>query len=252
MATLGFDTATDVLTIAVTRGGEVAAEGARGPGPDGRPRHSALLLAEVERCVADSGGWDEIERIAVGLGPGSYTGLRIGIATARALAQARQLELRGISTLSALARGIRELPEAAGRPRLAILDARRGQAFAELHAVGAGRRGARWCSRRRSWASSPRARSRRDGGGDGALRFRAELEAVGATVAPPGTRPTGSRRGTSARSRTWRARRPGRIEPIYLRGPMPRDGLRDRGDWADAGRGGVRICAGSPTATCRR
>ena len=57
--------------------------------PTGRPRHSQVLLAEIERSVDAAGGWERIERIAVGVGPGSFTGLRIGIATARALAQAR-------------------------------------------------------------------------------------------------------------------------------------------------------------------
>ena len=165
MPTLGFDTATEVLTVAVAGGGGPLAEAEHGPAADGRPRHSALLLAGIERCVEESGGWQGIERIAVGLGPGSYTGLRIGIATARALAQARQLELRGISTLSALARGIGELPEAAGRPRLAVLDARRGQAFAELHAVGGGPpQGPVVLSPAGAGRPRPRARSRRDGG----------------------------------------------------------------------------------------
>ena len=62
-----------------------------------------------------AGGWAGIEPIAVGVGPGSFTGLRIGVATARALAQARGLPLAGVATTSALLAGIAEDP-AAGAP----------------------------------------------------------------------------------------------------------------------------------------
>ena len=233
MATLGFDTATEVLTVAVAREGEPVAEGEHGPGGDGRPRHGSLLLAEVERCVEASGGWEGIERIAVGLGPGSYTGLRIGIATARALAQARELDLRGVSTLSALARGIAELPEAEGRQRLPVLDARRTQAFAELHPPGGG-------SPRGPMVLTPEelgdlARGPEPGAlvaGDGALRFRAELEAVGATVAPLGDAVHRvAARHICALSEAAGAAPAERIEPIYLREPdAKRWRERDRGD----------------------
>ena len=71
-------------------------------------------------------------RIAVGTGPGSFTGLRIGIATARALAAALGTPAVGVGTLDALALGMRE---AAGGQRdlLAALDARRGELFAALY-----------------------------------------------------------------------------------------------------------------------
>ncbi len=233
MPTLGFDTATEVLTVAVVGEGEPLAEAEHGPAPDGRPRHSGLLLAEAERCVEEGGGWEGIERIAVGLGPGSYTGLRIGIATARALAQARELELRGVSTLSALARGIGELPDAAGRPLLPVLDARRSQAFAELHAVDGG-------PPPRPMVLSPQELGELAGGhdpgamaaGDGALRFRAELEAVGATVAPPGDAAHRvAARHICALSDSVSAAPVERIEPIYLREPdAKRWRARDRDD----------------------
>ena len=69
-------------------------------------------------------------RIAVGVGPGTFTGLRIGVTTARALAQARALPLTGVSSLAALAAGIGEREP--DRARLAALDARRDEAFAAL------------------------------------------------------------------------------------------------------------------------
>ena len=86
MFVLGVDTATDHAVVGVTADGDVVREASIAPGSDGRPRHSEVLLAEIERSVEAAGGWSRIDRIAVGIGPGSFTGLRIGIATARALA----------------------------------------------------------------------------------------------------------------------------------------------------------------------
>ena len=67
------------------RGGEVLHEELLGLSADGSPRHSTALLAEVERAAEASGGWEQVGRIAVGRGPGSFVGIRIGLATARGL-----------------------------------------------------------------------------------------------------------------------------------------------------------------------
>ncbi len=90
------------------------------------------LIAEL---LERSGrGWAEIERLAVGTGPGTFTGLRIGVATARALANARGIPLLGVSTLESLAlsasraRGAAE--DEAHQVILSVLDARRRQVFA--------------------------------------------------------------------------------------------------------------------------
>jgi tRNA threonylcarbamoyladenosine biosynthesis protein TsaB len=70
--------------------------------------------------------------LAVGLGPGTFTGLRVGIATARGLAVSLGLPARGVCTLDALGRGIRE--GAGGEaPTLAVLDGWRGEVFAALY-----------------------------------------------------------------------------------------------------------------------
>src|SRR5689334_24110576 len=127
MIVLGVDTATDRAAVGVAADGELIREVSIAPGADGRPRHSELLLAEIERSVEDAGGWRRIDRIAVGVGPGSFTGLRIGIATARALAQARDVPIAAVGTLNALARGISADPRAAGGPALPVIDARRGE-----------------------------------------------------------------------------------------------------------------------------
>jgi tRNA threonylcarbamoyladenosine biosynthesis protein TsaB len=82
---------------------------------------AAQLLGEVEL------GWRELDTVAVGVGPGGYTGLRIGIATARGLSLAADAALVGVGTLRALAEPI------VGATAFAILDARRGELFAAAY-----------------------------------------------------------------------------------------------------------------------
>ena len=185
MFVLGVDTATDYAVVGVTTDGEIVREVSIGPGPDGRPRHSQVLLGEVEASVEAAGGWPRIDRIAVGVGPGSFTGLRIGIATTRALAQAREVPLAPVGSLTALARGISESLGPEAPLALPVFDARRNEAFAAL-----------FDDRDELWPPfvvapeelSARVRELDESAlaaGDGALRFAAELEAAGATVAPP-------------------------------------------------------------------
>jgi len=88
----------------------------------------------VERAVAASGGWERVDRVAVGVGPGSFTGLRVGAATARALGLSRGLPVSGVCTLDALGRALCEM--AGGSHCLAAVDARRGEVFAALFAPG--------------------------------------------------------------------------------------------------------------------
>ena len=245
MATLGFDTATAILTVAVADGREVWAEGTRTPGSDGRPRHSPLLLLEVERCVEGAGGWSRIDRLAVGVGPGSYTGLRIGISTARALAQARGLEITGVSTLSALAMGVFSRETTGGSPGsggqatrapLPVLDARRGQTFVQVHDPRAEPRGEplvlgpeELCELAATVAPKPLA------AGDGALRFRAELESVGVEV-PEDRDPVHSvqARHVCVLGEMADAAPAETIEPLYLREPDAKRWLK-RDERTDTG-----------------
>jgi tRNA threonylcarbamoyladenosine biosynthesis protein TsaB len=186
-AIVGFDTATLDVAVAATRGGELLDERSIAPPEGGRPRHAEALLPAVEGAADAAGGWEHVGVIAVGVGPGSFTGLRVGIATARALAQALDRPIVPVGTLDALARGIGEWPGAPGRRRLAVLDARRGEAFALLHEPDG----------ERVWGPlvaapgelAERVAELRDpplAAGDGALRFRTHLEAVGAEVLPGG------------------------------------------------------------------
>jgi tRNA threonylcarbamoyladenosine biosynthesis protein TsaB len=91
-----------------------------------------VLLEQVERSAAAAGGWERVDLLAVGLGPGSFTGLRIAIATARGLGTSLDLPLAGACTLDAIARGMGEA--GVSGDRLAVLDARRGEVFAALYA----------------------------------------------------------------------------------------------------------------------
>ncbi len=127
---LGIDTATPSTAVAVWAPDGPALERRDDPrrGPAARPRPAAARARRGRARGGRSAAGRTIERIAVGVGPGGFTGLRLGIATARALAQARDLPLVGVSSLAALAAGARDA--AAGRTVLAAIDARRGEVFA--------------------------------------------------------------------------------------------------------------------------
>lgn len=153
-----------------------------GLSPRGRPLHATGLLAEVEAAASAAGGWDGVGLIAVGLGPGSFTGVRIAIATAQGLAASLGIEARGVCTLDALAAGIGEAG-AAGE-RLAVLDGFRGEVFAALYSV----------SGERIWEPAvyaPAPLAERVGdlpaspsvAGSGAVRFRQELAMDGVRIA---------------------------------------------------------------------
>ena len=114
---LGFDSATPVTTVAVADGVDLVFAGSAGPGPDGRPVAGRALLGMIDDAVGAAGGWDRIATIAVGRGPGSFTGLRIAISTARALSQARRIPVAGVDSTAALAAGLAEYPGAGNRPR---------------------------------------------------------------------------------------------------------------------------------------
>lgn len=180
-AILGIDTATGDTAVAVTAAGTILAEERLGPGSDGRPRHGPALMGLIEAAVATAGGWERIDRIAAGVGPGSFTGLRIGVATARALAQGRDLELVGVPSTAALARAIAEAEP--GRAALAVIDARRGEVFAALSAPGEAMTGEPVVSAPQALGDALAGVPGALAAGDGSVRFRAQIEALGALVA---------------------------------------------------------------------
>ena len=126
---LGFDTATPDTVVALAAGDAEPRELRHTPGPRERPGHASRLLP-LAGTLLDGAGltFADVDRIGVGVGPGTFTGLRIGVATARALAQGGGADTVAVSTLRALA-------AAAGHdgPVLAVLDARRGEAFAAAY-----------------------------------------------------------------------------------------------------------------------
>lgn len=115
---LTIDTATTASSVGVVRDGAVVAEEAIR-----LPNAAQHVLGAVERVLRDAGlALAELDRIAVGRGPGSFTGLRIGLATALGLAAPGGIELVGVGTAAALAAG--------ADGAVAVIDARRGEVFA--------------------------------------------------------------------------------------------------------------------------
>jgi tRNA threonylcarbamoyl adenosine modification protein YeaZ len=115
--TLAFDTATAAATAALLDDDEVLGE---------RTTRAVRLLEDVDALLRRAGGHvRDLDQLAVGIGPGSFTGVRIGLAAARGLALALDVPVAGVSTLAALA---------AGAPgAVPVIDARRREVFALVH-----------------------------------------------------------------------------------------------------------------------
>ena len=188
MRILAFDTATDVATSALVVDGAVLGE---------RSSTTRGLLDDLDALLAENGlGPSSIEALVVGVGPGSFTGTRVGLALARGLALSLGLEGAGVSTLDALA---------AGAPgALPVIDARRREVFVP----GPG-------------ACAPEAVPFAPGAvlvGDGAVRYRALLEERGAVVPPdddPRHVPWARHHAALAGARGPVAA----IQPVYVRAP---------------------------------
>jgi tRNA threonylcarbamoyladenosine biosynthesis protein TsaB len=93
--------------------------------------HQERLAVLAREALAEAGGFDGIARVGATVGPGSFTGLRVGLAFAQGLGAARGLPVAGVSTLDALAAEAGE-----GRDVAALVDARRGQVYARFWAAG--------------------------------------------------------------------------------------------------------------------
>jgi tRNA threonylcarbamoyladenosine biosynthesis protein TsaB len=190
MLILAFDTATEVATSALVADREVLGE---------RVSRAVTLLADVDELLSAAAVRpDQLEGLAVGIGPGSFTGVRIGLATARALALALDLPVAGVSTLDALA--------AAAPGATPVIDARRREVFVL--------QGEPRVLRPDEVEVAPGTLCV----GNGAVRYRAALEAAGAEIPPDGD----ERHLPRARFHALLADRfepAERVEPLYLRVP---------------------------------
>ncbi len=122
MHVLAFDTATDVVTVAIGRDGVPLGALRIASGRE----HAERLVPAIRALVADTGvGLDKLAAIAVGVGPGRFTGLRVGITTAKVMAQALRIPVVGIGTLDLVAYPLRY----SRREVVAVVDARRREVF---------------------------------------------------------------------------------------------------------------------------
>ncbi len=191
MLTLAFDTATSAATSALVRDGDVLAE---------RTSRAVRVLADAQELL-DAGGLGprELSALVVGTGPGSFTGVRMGLAAARALALALDVPLAGVSTLSALA---------AGAPgALPVVDAGRREVFTLVDGQPA--------------VLAPADLRFEPGAacvGDGALRYRDALEAMGAEIPPRESELHVPRARFHAELASGYGD-PDTVEPLYLRLP---------------------------------
>ncbi len=220
MIALALDTATS-STVVGLRTADGAVREARDDVARGqRPRHTQRLLGLAAELLDEAGlGFGAVGLIAVGLGPGTFTGLRIGIATARGLAGATGAGLVGLGSLRVLAAG------AGPGPVLSLIDAGRGEVFAAGYedgrelvvpaAVAPG--GVADLARGRTWLAV----------GSGALRFRGQFEDADVTV-PPDASPAHrvSARVMLGLAQAGEVDARGAVTPLYLRLPDAELALR--------------------------
>lgn len=137
MRVLGIDTSassTGKASVALLEGGTLVASREHAA-----PKQSAERLLPLIAELLAAAGWSRtsLERLGVAVGPGSFTGLRIGIACAQGLAIGLEVPLVGVTSLRAMARAV---PDAVAGVRCAVLDARRGEVFVAAHESGPGAR----------------------------------------------------------------------------------------------------------------
>lgn len=125
MLLLAFDTATPAVTVAVCESdGDLVQVRASASSVDAR-RHGELLTPGIRAVMEQAGAeFTDLGAIAVGIGPGPYTGLRVGLATGHALADALDIPCHGVATLDAVA-----FASQRSRPFIAASDARRKEVF---------------------------------------------------------------------------------------------------------------------------
>lgn len=229
MLLLGLETSTVRSSVAVVEDDHVRASASLGV----PRRHGEFLAPAVAFCLEQAGvEADRLAGVAVGTGPGLFTGLRVGIATAQSLAYALHLPVVGMSGLDVLAFGCRYTT----RPICAVIDARRGELFWAFYRSAPGgvqRQGELTIGRVETLAAEIEAQGEDVLVlGDGALRHRGALEATGAQVAGPDLAwPDAADLAALALPRFEREEtiRPDALRPIYLRQADVQIGWEQRG-----------------------
>ncbi|AJY47357.1 tRNA (adenosine(37)-N6)-threonylcarbamoyltransferase complex dimerization subunit type 1 TsaB [Martelella endophytica] len=129
MIILALDTASADCAVAIADGDVVLSRAVETIGKG----HAERLMPLLDACLHEAGiTLQDIDRIAVNIGPGSFTGIRVGVSAARALALAIGCECVGVSSLAVL--GEQQLAAHPGRAVLVTIDARRGEAFSAVYA----------------------------------------------------------------------------------------------------------------------
>jgi tRNA threonylcarbamoyladenosine biosynthesis protein TsaB len=213
---LGFDTSTAATTVCLLRADGEAFEIEP---PVERlfepPGHARELMPGVDRAMRDAGvGFGDLDAIAVGIGPGGFTGLRIGIATAHGIAQSARVPLHPVLSLDALAAGI-ESPAP-----FPLIDAKRTEVYGLGPDPFVG-------SIDDAIARAPEGAL---AAGDGSIRFREALESAGILVAPGDSRMHVVRGLYICRlAATVQPAPPESVVPCYLRAPDAKPPSRSAG-----------------------
>jgi tRNA threonylcarbamoyladenosine biosynthesis protein TsaB len=244
---LGLETSTSPASVAladergVVAGAHLGRAGA----------HGRFVAAAMAFCWHHAGvDASDLTGVAVSLGPGRFTGMRVGVATAQALAHSRAVPVVGLASLDLIAFCVRY----ARRPICAVIDARRGELAWAFYQPGAGG------SRRRSeFRLGPPERlageieAEREevlAVGDGAVAHRGLLAAAGGEVGDAAAEPSAAALVSLARERFQReeTQRPEDLTPIYLRRPDARIAWGGRGAlFGGTGQGGAPGVAANPT-----
>ena len=204
MIELAFDTATAACTVALRReDGELFEITPPPMRLTERPAHTTELLSAILEVTSRAGvELGQVDRLAVGVGPGAFTGLRIGVATARAIATANEIELTAVSSLAALC-----TPEVTP-----VIDARRNEFFFRIDDEDR-LAGPEQALAEISAAGLPAV-------GDGAIKLREQLNGQGVAV-PSGDDPIHlvSAAAMLDLARELEPAKPDEVVPNYIRPP---------------------------------
>jgi tRNA threonylcarbamoyladenosine biosynthesis protein TsaB len=216
MNVLGFDTSTAATTVCLLRDdGEAFEVEPRVERLFEPPGHARELMPGIERVMREARvGYGDLHALAVGVGPGGFTGLRIGIATAHGIAQSAGIPLHPVLSLAALAAGIE-----ADTP-FPLVDAKRKEVYGLAVEPFVG-------SIDDAIAKAPPGAL---AAGDGSIRFREALESAGIRVAPGDSRMHVVRGLDICRlAATVPSAPPESVVPCYLRAPDAKPPSRSAG-----------------------